>query len=364
MGSMKRNKAEQDRGSSGSVPGRGCLAEPFTHRRLSSVIVCCAFIVSVTIGSVAATFIEAAQTPQHVFRIGLLAEGARTADGAPPGPLSQALRQLGYVEGQNVEYESRFAEGRMERLSDMAAELVKLNVDVIVVLGGQAAAAAKRATSSIPIVIAVAAGDAVALGWIASLPYPGGNVTGLTDESVQLSAKRMQLLKEAVPNAALIAILWNANDQGMTLRYRGIEKAARFLHVEVEAFGVRAPDDFTAAFSALTRRLPDALFLVADPMTGMNRKRVIDFAATYRIPAMYEFDFYVRDGGLMSYGPSFADSFRLAAFYVDRILKGAKPADLPAEQPTRYYLTVNLKTAAALGLTLPPSLLMADQVIE
>ena len=204
----------------------------------------------------------------------------------------------------------------------------------------------------------------MALGWIASLPRPGGNITGLTDESVQLSAKRMQLLKEAVPKAALIAVLWNANDQGMTLRYRGIEKAARLLHVEVEAFGVCKPDDFTAAFSAMTRHPPDALFLVADPMTGMNRKRVIEFAATYRIPAMYEYDFYVRDGGLMSYGPSFADSFRLAAFYIDRILKGAKPADLPAEQPTRYYLTVNLKTAATLGLTLPPPLLLADEVIK
>jgi putative ABC transport system substrate-binding protein len=151
----------------------------------------------------------------------------------------------------------------------------------------------------------------------------------------------------------------------MTLRYRGIEKAAQVLNVEVQPFGVREPDDFTVAFSAMTRRRPDAMFLVADPMTAMNRKRVIEFAAINRIPAMYEYDFFVRDGGLMSYGPSFADSFRRAAFYIDRILKGAKPADLPAEQPTRYYLTVNHTTAAALGLTLPPSLLLrTDEVVQ
>ncbi len=364
MRSMMRNRAEQDRRSAVSMPRRGYLGEPLGLGRPFSLIVRYAFIVSVTIGLVAASFPGAAQTSQQVFRVGLLGEGARTPDGGPPGALRQALGELGYVEGRNVAYEVRFAQGAKERLSGLAAELVRLKVDVIVAMGGLAAAAAKQATSTIPIVIAPAAGDAVALGWIASLPHPGGNVTGLTDESVQLSAKRMQLLKEAVPKAALIAVLWNEDDQGMTLRYREIEKAARFLHVEVQAFGVREPDDFAVAFSAMTRRPPDALFLVADPMTVINRKRVIEFAATRRIPAMYEFDFFVRDGGLMAYGPSFADSFRLAAFYVDRILKGAKPADLPAEQPTRYYLTVNLKTATALGLTLPPSLLLADQVIE
>lgn len=359
------NKAEQDHRNPGSMPRRDNLAQPVVHGRPPLLIVRYAIIASVALGLVAAPCLTASQPAQKVFRVGLLAAGARTPDGAPPGPLRQALRELGYVEGQNVAYEARFAEGNMERLPGLAAELVQLNVDIVVVMGGLAAEAAKQATSTIPIVIAPAAGDAVALGWIASLPHPGGNVTGLTDESVQLSAKRMQLLKEAVPKAALIAVLWNANDQGMTLRYREIEKAARFLNVEVAAFGVRKPDDFTVAFSAMTRRMPDALFLVADPMTGMNRKRVIEFAATHRIPAMYEYDFIVRDGGLMSYGPSFEDSFRRAAFYIDRILKGAKPADLPAEQPMRYYLTVNLKTTAALGLTLPPSLMIrTDEVVQ
>jgi putative ABC transport system substrate-binding protein len=322
-------------------------------------------IFSVALGILTHPIVAAAQPTQKVLRVGHLAAGGRTPDGAPPGPLREGLRDLGYVEGQNVAYEARFAEGKMERLSDLAAELVRLNVDVIVAQGGPAVVAAKEATSRIPIVIAPASGDAVALGWITSLPRPGGNVNGLTDESVQLSAKRMELLKEAVPKAALIAVLWNANDQGMALRYREIEKAARILHVEVQAFGVREPEDFAGAFSTMTRRRPDAMFLVADPLTNMNTKRFIEFAATHRIPAMYEFNFIVRDGGLMLYGPSFEDSFRRAALYIDRIFKGVKPADLPAEQPTRYYLSVNLTTAAAMGLTIPQSVLLrADEVIQ
>ena len=175
----------------------------------------------------------------------------------------------------------------------------------------------------------------------------------------------MELLKETVPKAARIAVFWNANDQGMTLRYREIEKAARILHVEVQAHGVHGPEDFDTAFSAMTRQRPDAMFLVADAITTLHRKRFIEFAATQRIPAMYEISVHVRDGGLMSYGPNFDDSFRQAAVYVDRILKGAKPADLPAQQPTTYILAVNLKTAATLGLTIPPAVLLrADEVIQ
>ena len=324
-----------------------------------------AFIASVAVGMLSVPFLAASQPAQKVFRVGHLSAGGRTPDGAPPRPLRDGLRRLGYVESQNVVYHARFAEGKMERLPGLAAELVRLKVDVLVTSGGLATAAAKQATSTIPIVMAPAAGDAVATGLIASLARPGGNVTGLTDESVQLSAKRMELVKEAVPKAARIAVLWNANDLGMTLRYREIEKAAQILHVEVQALSVREPDDFDVAFSTITRQRPDAMFLVSDPFTAMNRKRLIEFAATQRIPAMYEFDFYVRDGGLMSYGPSFEDSFRRAALYIDRILKGAKPADLPAEQPTTYDLAVNLKTAATLGLTIPPSLLLrTNDVIQ
>ena len=336
-----------------------------TRPDLRSLIVRSAVMVSVALFMLAAPFLAASQPATKAFRIGHLVAGGRTPDGGPPGPLREALRALGYVEGQNVVYEVRFAEGRMERLPGLAAELVRLRVDVLVAQGGQAQVAAKEATSTIPIVLAPASGDAVAAGLIASLARPGGNVTGLTDESVQLSGKRMELLKEAVPKATRIAVLWNTNDQGMTLRYREIEKAARILHVEVQALGVREPDDFDRAFSTMTRHRPDAMFLVADTLTIMNRKRFIDFAATQRIPAMYEFDFIVRDGGLMSYGPSQEESFRQAALYIDRILKGAKPADLPAQQPTRYTLAVNLKTAATLGLTIPSSLLLrTDEVVQ
>jgi putative tryptophan/tyrosine transport system substrate-binding protein len=323
------------------------------------------FILVLALGVLTAPFLAASQPSQRVYRVGLLAAGGRTPDGAPPRALREGLHGLGYVEGKNVAYEARFAEAKMERLPDLAAELVRLKVDVVVAQGGLAIVAARQATSTIPIVMAPAAGDALAMRWIDSLARPGGNVTGLTDESVHLSAKRMELLKEAVPKAARIAVLWNANDRGMTLRYQEIEKAAQILRVEVQALEVREPDDFAGAFATMTRRRPDALFLVTDALTNVNRKRVLEFAATHRIPAMYEASFYVREGGLLSYGYSFEDAFRQAAVYVDRILKGAKPADLPAEQPTRYYLAVNLKTAATLGVTIPPSLLLrADDVVQ
>jgi putative ABC transport system substrate-binding protein len=324
-----------------------------------------AVIASVAVGTLTLPFLAASQPAQKVFRVGHLAAGGRTPDGAPPRALRESLRGLGYVEGQNIAYQARFAEAKVERLPDLAAELVRLKVDVLVTQGGLATAAAKQATSTIPIVMALASGDAVATGLIASLARPGKNITGLTDESVQLSAKRMEHLKEAVPKAARIAVLWNENDQGMTLRYREIEKAARLLQVEVQALGVREPDDFDGAFAKMARQRPDAMFLVADALTNLNRKRFIEFAATQRIPAMYETDLLVRDGGLMSYGPRIEDSFRQAALYVDRILKGAKPADLPAQQPTTYNLAVNLKTAATLGLTIPPSLLVrTDDLIQ
>ena len=322
-------------------------------------------IASVGVGILALPLLAASQPAQKVFRVGYLSAAGRTPDGGPPGAIREGLRGLGYVEGQNIAYQARFAEAKFERLPDMAAELVQLKVDVLVTQGGSAAAAAKRATSTIPIVMALASGDAVATGLIASLARPGQNITGLTDESVLLSAKRMELLKEAVPTAARIAIVWNENDQGMTLRYREIEKAARLLQVEVQALGVREPDDFDAAFSKMARQRPDAMFLVADALTNLNRRRFVEFAATHRIPAMYETDQIVREGGLMSYGPRIGDSFRQAAVYVDRILKGANPTDLPAQQPTAYSLAVNLKTAATLGLTIPPSLLVrADDVIQ
>jgi putative ABC transport system substrate-binding protein len=322
-------------------------------------------VIAMLLGIFPALLPAAAQSPPKIFRVGHLAAPGRTPDGAPPRALREALKEIGYVEGQNIAYEARFAEGKFERLPDLAAELVRLNVDVIVAQGGKSTEAARRATTTIPIVMAPASGDAVAVGWIATLARPGANITGLSDESIQLSSKRMELLKEAVPKAALIAILWNEADYGMTLRYREIEKAARALHVGVQAVGVSGPEDFAAAFATMTRRRPDAMFLVADALTNVNRKQFIDFAAANRIPAMYESSFIVREGGLMSYGSNPEDEFREAARYIDRIFKGAKPADLPAVQPTRYYLAVNRKTATALGLTISPTLrIRIDQLVE
>ena len=305
-----------------------------------------------------------AQTRTKTWRVGFLSGSARPPDGLPPPALRQALHNLGYVEQQNVIYVGRWAEAQQERLPGLAAEVVTAGVDVIVTIGGPATTAARQATTSIPIVMSQV-GDADSLGLIDSLARPGGNITGVTDQSVELSAKRMELLKEAVPKAVRVAVLWNADDRGMTLRYQNVEKAAQALHVTVQPLGVREPNDFDAAFSAMTQHRPDALFLVTDALTVLNRRRVIEFTAAHRIPAMYEFDFLVRDGGLMSYGASQEGNLRLAAGYVDRVLKGAAPSSLPVERPSRYYLAINLKTARSLGLTIPQSVLVrADQVIE
>jgi putative ABC transport system substrate-binding protein len=315
-------------------------------------------------GLLAAPLAAEAQQGGKTWQIGFLTGGARPPDGAPPLALRQALQELGYVERQNVIYLGRWADAKQDRLPGLAAELVGLRVHAIVTAGGPATHAAKQATSSIPIVMALV-GDAVGIGLIESLARPGGNVTGITDESVALSAKRLEIIKEAVPRAVRMAVLWNADDRGMTLRYREVEKAAQMLHVTVQALGVREPDDFDMAFSAMALNRPDALFLVTDALTLLNRKRVIEFAEKHRIPAMYESGVLVRDGGLMSYGANQDDNYRRAASYVDRIFKGATPSALPVERPSRYYLTINLKTAKALGLTISPSLLQrADQVIE
>lgn len=305
-----------------------------------------------------------AQQAGKVYRIGFLAAGPIPPDGALPASFRDALQQLGYGEGKNVTYVGRWAEVKRERLPTLAAELVALKVDLIVTLGSPAAAAAKGATSSIPIVMALA-GDPVGVGLIDSLARPGANITGFSDNATALSAKRLEILKEAVPTASRIAVLWNAQDQAMTLRYREIDRAAHVLGVSVQPLGVREPDDFDRAFAAMDHDRPDALFMVTDALTTLNRKRVLDYAEAHRIPAMYEFAGLVREGGLISYGPSIDDMYQRAAGYVDKILKGTKPGDLPVEQPTRYYFVVNVKTAKSLGLTIPPSVLLrADEVIE
>jgi len=316
-------------------------------------------ILTLALGMLVVPFRAAAQQPRKVYRIGYLTAGSGVEE-----VFRQALRQLGYVEGQNIVIEGRFAERKLERLPDLAAELVRLKVDVIVTITTPAAQAAKNATATIPVVMAGSA-DPVELGLVASLARPGENISGITDQAIELIPKRLELLKESVPKASRVAVVWNSADRAMTLRYRQVEAAAQALGVRVQPFGVRDPSDFDGAFSAMNRERPDAIFIISDALTNIHRKRVLDFAATNRLPAMYEDNRYVNDGGLMSYGPSFSDMWPRAAYYVDKILKGARPGDLPVEQPTRYYLIINLKTAKALGLRIPQSVLIrADQVIQ
>jgi len=322
------------------------------------------FIGIVGIGLVAHTRIAGAQQTGKVWRVGFLTAGVPPPDGAVPASLRKELRALGYVDGKDIAYEGRWAEGRSERLQALAAELIAQRIDLIVALGGPAAAAAKQASATIPIVV-LSAGDVVETGLIASLARPGGNVTGVNDPAAALSAKRLEILKEVVPAATRVAVLWNADNYAMTLRYREIEKAAQLLGIVIEPLGVREPDDFDVALAAMTRVRPDALMMVTDALTNLNRQRVLDYAATRQIPAMYEFGSVVQAGGLISYGSDQDDNFKLTAGYVAKILKGAKPGELPVEQPNRYFLVINLKTAKALRLTIPQSLLLrADEVIQ
>ena len=306
----------------------------------------------------------AAQTPGKVWRIGFLTGAPLPPDGRTPMALRQALAGLGYVDGKNVMYEGRWAEGKFALLPQLAADLVRLGVDAIVVSGDQASVAAKRATATIPIVLA-GASDPVGAGMIVSLARPGGNITGTSAQATELSAKRLELLKEAAPKTARVAVLWNLGVAAMTRRYERLDDAARILRLSIQPLGVRGTEDLDAAFATMTRDRPDALVMTSDPFTTANSKRVIEFNATHRIPAIYERESLVQEGGLMSYGPNADEIFRLVAVYVDKILKGAKPGDLPVEQMDRVYLYINLRTAKALGLTMPQSLLLrADEVIE
>ena len=297
-------------------------------------------------------------------RIGCLSFGARPVNGEVPAALREGLRERGYVEGRNAVYIGRWAEAKRDRLPALAADLVAQRPDVIVTFTGRATTAMKAATSTIPIVFTNAS-DPVRTGLVASLSRPGANVTGITDQAIDLSAKRLDLLKELVPRAERVAVLWNADNAEMTLRFEQIESAASLLQVRIQPLGVREPEDFKSAFAAMDRERPDALLLVTDSLTVLNRRLVLEYATAHNIPAMYEYAYMVREGGLISYGPDFDDLYRRAAVYVDRILKGAKPNDLPVEQPTNYYLLVNVRTAKQLGLTVPQSLLLrANQVIE
>ncbi len=276
----------------------------------------------------------------------------------------QGLRELGYVEGQHVAIEPRYSDGRDEQFRDLAAELVSLKVDVIVTWGTPAARAARAATSNIPIVTAAVV-DPVGTGLIASLGRPGGNVTGLTSGGAEMSGKSLQLLKDLLPGIARIAVLWNPANPVQVVMFRETQVAADALKLQLYPVVASHSNDLDIAFATIRQERPEALLVLQDPMLQAHRTRILDFITKLRLPAVYERKAWVDAGGLMSYGVSFPANFRRAATYVDKILKGSKPADLPVEQPTKYEFIVNLKTAKALGLTIPESVLeRADNVIQ
>jgi putative ABC transport system substrate-binding protein len=272
--------------------------------------------------------------------------------------------ERGYQPGVNLEFEIRAAQGKLERLPQFVTELVSSQVDVIMTFGFPAAVAAKQGAPHVPVVV-TGAGDPVATGLVDSLSRPGGEVTGVSEIAGQLSAKRLELLREAIPTVSRVAVLWNADDRAMTLRYKAAEIEGSKLGVSLVPLGVRAPEDFKVAFAAMSENPPDAILMITDILTGLNRGRVIEFAAVHKIPAIYEYDWIVRDGGLMAYGPEMDALFDRAAGLADQILKGASPADLPLELPPRLRLSINLKTAQALGLEFPESIVLrADDVHE
>jgi len=299
------------------------------------------------------------QPSTTIPRIGLLAPDATAWESLRIG-----LRGLGYVEGQSIALVERNSEGRNERLTDLASELVRLNANIIVTWGTPATLAAKQATTTIPIVIA-GVGDPVRSGLVSSLAHPGGNVTGLTVLGPGLAAKRLELLKEAVPNMSRVAFLWNSANPDQKFSLNEAQAGARALGVTLHSVEARSREELEQAFAAMRQSRPSALLMTADAVHQRHIGRIVAFASETRLPAMYQLKDAVERGGLMSYGASLPDLGRRAAIYIDKILKGAKPADLPVEQPTKFELVINLKTAKALGLTIPQTLLLrADQMIE
>jgi putative ABC transport system substrate-binding protein len=342
----------------------GSMEREFPRRngRREGVCFCSVCLLALlTLGQVVAT---AGEALPKIRRIGLL---SLTPDPAGPLPLREAflrgLRDFGWAEGQNVVVEFRSAEGKSERLPDLAAELIGLNVEVIVVSGEQAIDAAKRATRTVPIV--AISSDPVGTGLVPRLMRPGGNVTGLSSLGRDLTAKRLELLKEAVRGLSSVAVLWNGADRAQALQWREMTVAARMLRIQLHSLEVQEPEDLARAFSALSSTRTEALITFTDPLTMAHRTQIVEFARRQRLPTMFEERAFVEAGGLMAYGPSLPDLFRRAASYVDRILKGARPGELPVERPSKLELVINLETVRALRLTLTPALLVrVDDVIQ
>jgi putative ABC transport system substrate-binding protein len=310
--------------------------------------------------------IAEAQQPKRVSRVGYLSSFDPAGESARSEGIRLALRELGYIEGQNIATEYRYAEGKRERLSEVATELVRLKVDIIVVAGGTGIIqAAKNATKTIPIVMTGGGSDPVEGGLVESLARPGGNVTGTTTFARELAAKRLELLKEAVTKLVRVAVLYDPANSGDIVEVKELLPAdARALNLTIQHWEIRAVNDFEKVFAALNKQRPDGLYVTGSPLMGANRKRIANFALKSRLPSVSNRT-YVDAGGLMSYGADVADSYRRVAIYVDKILKGAKPADLPVEQPTKFELVINLKTAKQIGVTIPPRVLeRANQVIK
>jgi putative tryptophan/tyrosine transport system substrate-binding protein len=326
----------------------------------------CTFGLIVTLTILAVPLSPKAQSPAQVPRIGWLSLGASSGNPYLLDAFRQGLRDLGWVEGQNLAIESRYAEGQPDRLADLAAEFVQLKVDVIVVSNPLAALAAKQATLELPIVI-VAVGDAVGLGLVASLARPGGNLTGLSEQYADLVPKWLELLKEAVPQASRVGVLtmstlWSVRSEP----WQALQQAAKTMRVTLQRVEVREPSEFESAFAGMTQEHVEALIMLPHPILFRHRTRLVALAAERQLPTIWgPFREFAEVGGLMAYGPSLPDQFRRAAYFVDKILKGAKPADLPVEQPIKFELVINLKTAQALGITIPPTLLFqANEVIR
>jgi putative ABC transport system substrate-binding protein len=315
------------------------------------------------VGGAVAWPVAARAQPAKLPTIGYLGGGGPVSQRAWAEAFTQRLRELGWLEGRTIAIEYRWGEGRAERYSEIAAEFVQLKVDVILAGGTEAAIAAKQATSVIPIVFPTA-GDPVGSRLVASLARPGGNVTGLSNLGSNIAAKRLEIMREVVPGLGRLAVMANADYSGGVTEREEIDAAARTIGLEVISLPIRRPEDIAPAFEALKRRA-DALYIVGDPLVNIQRVRINTFALATRLPTMYVQREYVEAAGLMSYGPNYLDLNRRAADYVDRILRGTKPGDLPIEQPTKFDLVINLITAKALGLEIPPTLLArADEVIE
>jgi len=316
--------------------------------------------VSLTLAPVAGE----AQQAGKVHRIGFLGNSTPALEANLVGPLREGLRELGYVEGQNILIEYRWAEGKYERLAALVAELLARNVEVIVTAGTPASLAVQKATTSVPLVM-VAVGDPVATGLVASLARPAGNITGLTSMGDELEGKRLELLRELIPTLSQVAALTNSGNASLKKASEVLQAVAAALKIKVLVVDVRSADQLDGAFDIIVQKHPHALLVPGDRVFLTNRVRIVQFAAQRRLPAMSAYRELVEAGGLISFGPSYAGMHRRAAFYVDRILKGAKPGDLPVERPTTFEMVINLKTAKALGLTIPQTLLLrADQVIQ